>query len=159
ADSVEAVRMTAALERSHRVGAEQRKGMSLREAVPAHLEREGCPRVALAVEHIHHFAVCAKASLPQRPARRFYHPPRPLGEERLVGHAVDHEAIECLTRVEQNETTAIDGFLHVEALLPELPRDEVAVNLGRDHDHRGTSAKTLAQEARDGVGKVLVAVV
>ena len=135
----------------HRVSAQQRKPVPLREAIPQHLEPDGRMRASLFPEDIDHFSVGANQQalvmfteqVGDETADACFEPYR-------VGHVAFHEEVERLLRVEHDERARVVCLLDIDALAFQTVEDGRAMVFGRNDDRGMTVLESLTQKAGNG---------
>jgi hypothetical protein len=159
-DRVKVLGVGRAVEVAHRVRAEQRELVRVREVVPQLLELE-CPfGVSVAPEQIDHLAIQPEDSVTTTQLSRGLQRRSDHGLEAAgLGQLVDHELLEGVAGVEQHELARAGHAIDVVPLRFQLACERAAVRLGRDHDQRLATANPFLEEVGHGEREKVLAVV
>ena len=91
------------VEVAHRISAEQRKSVALRELIPQGLKADGSDRVPRLPQYVYHLAVRADHAVLATAACPFDQGRDRISESRGIGHAVDHKLGEGRFGIDHDE--------------------------------------------------------
>jgi len=151
ADELERGAAGGVVERAHRIGAQQRELVRVRELVPELLQGDRGVRVAGRPQQRDHLAVDTHAATAGPGARELA--ADGLLEALCVGRSVDHEGLEQLRRIEGDVAAGLDRMLDVDPGGVQRRREHDAMLRGRDDDRRASGVQARADEVADRVGE------